>query len=194
MVPPASYRGGVRKLRPPIPGGFFHVTSRAVDGRMILVETLEQAIFYTYFAQATSRYDWCCLSYCLMGTHYHGVLETPQGNLSAGMKFLNERYAQGYNKRHGRRGHLFESRFSSTHIQTDEHLREAIRYTELNPVRAGLCHSPAEWPCSSYSAIMGLAPAPSFLDVGRTLALFGRNPERARAAFRAFVLAPLAEE
>ncbi len=160
---------------------------------MILVDALERAIFFTYFAQATSRCDWRCLAYCLMGTHYHGILETPHGNLSTGMKFLNERYAQGYNKRHGRRGHLFESRFSSKHVQTDEHLREAIRYTELNPVRARLCDSPAEWPCSSFSATMGFVPAPSFLDVERTLALFGRNPERARVDFRVFVLAPLAD-
>jgi REP element-mobilizing transposase RayT len=184
---PASTFGFVRKLRPPAPGGIFHVTAHGIDDRTIFPTDAARVVFLELLGEAVRRHDWICWTYCLMGTHYHIVLETPNGNLSAGMQLLNGRYAQLFNGWKRRRGHVFEARFGSEPVERDEHLNSAIRYVILNPCRAGICKSPAQWPWSSFGAIVGLVPAPSFLAVDRCLALFGRDRARARAAFRAFV-------
>jgi len=103
------------------------------------------------------------------------------------MQVLNTGYSVRTNKRHGRTGHLVRNRFYSNLVEDDAHLMEAIRYIVLNPVRAGLCQSPADWPWSSYRACAGTELAHPFLSVDRVLGLFGTRPAAARAEFRAFV-------
>jgi len=106
-----------------------------------------------------------------MDTHFHLVVETPEPNLGVGMKWLKAAYAQDFNYRHGRRGHLFGGRFYSEVIARDAHLVEAIVYVILNPVRAGMVERPEEWRWSGYRATIGLDSAPAFLDVVKTLEL-----------------------
>ena len=135
------------------------------------------------------EYEWVCTAYCLMTTHYHLVVETPKGDLQVGMHRLNGTYAQYFNRRHRRKGHLFGDRYFSRLIERDEHALEAPRYVDLNPVRAGLCASPAEWKWSSYRALVGLAPAPPWLAVKEALAVFGsyENLELAQRRYARFV-------
>jgi len=83
-----------------------------------------------------------------MGTHYHLVLAASRERLSHGMRRLNGAYARRFNKRHGRRGHLFDERFASFAIEDDRHLGAAIDYVLQNPVKAGLCHDARDWPWS----------------------------------------------
>lgn len=99
---------------------------------------------------------------------------------------LNGGYAQEFNARHDRRGHLFGGRYASTLVETDEHLLAAARYVVLNPVEAGLCETPGEWPWSSYRATAGFAASPSFLATVDLLALVGGRGDAARAAYRRF--------
>jgi REP element-mobilizing transposase RayT len=134
-------------------------------------------------APFVETYDWLCKSYCLMGTHYHLVVQTPDANLSEGMQLLNGRYAQRFNGRHGRRGHLFGERFYSVHVESDSHLFAALRYVARNPVEAGLCAAPEGWRWSSFRATAGLEPAPRFLDLDGVLGLFGVRRQAARAGF-----------
>ena len=103
------------------------------------------------------------------------------------MQQLNTGYSVRTNKRYGRTGHLVRNRFYSGLVEDDVHLLEAIRYIVLNPVRAGLCQSPAAWPWSSYRACAGTELAHPFLSVDRVLGLFGTRPESARDEFCAFV-------
>lgn len=131
---------------------------------------------------------WVGLGYCLMPNHYHLVLEMPAGDLSSGMQWLNGRYAQDFNQRHGVDGHLFQGRFYSGQVEGDGHLLELSRYLAWNPVVAGLCRRPQDWQWSSYRAVAGYArSAPKFFDVRRVRELFGRSPQTARNRFRAFV-------
>jgi putative transposase len=181
----------VRKLRPPVPG-IFHVATRSVDQRPVFMDEYGCLFFLGLLARIVDRLAWSCWSYCLLDTHYHLVVEAQHGNLSEGMQFLNGSYAQRYNKRLGRNGHLFGARFGSREIRNDSHLQAALRYVARNPVEAGLCSTPAGWFWSSYSAVVGIAQAPSFLDVDRTLRLFGVKEELAREAFRHYVLSPAA--
>jgi len=84
-----------------------------------------------------------------MSSHYHLVLASTCASLSDGMRRLNGDYARRYNKRHGRRGHLFDERFSSFAVEDDQHLEAAIEYVLQNPVRAGLCLEARDWEWSA---------------------------------------------
>jgi REP element-mobilizing transposase RayT len=81
-----------------------------------------------------------------LGNHYHLLLSTPRAGLAGGMKLLNGYYAQHFNRRYARSGHLFQGRYGSRLIQTDAHLLATAQYIEMNPVAAGLCATPDDWP------------------------------------------------
>lgn len=114
-----------------------------------------------------------CCSYCTMPNHYHVALLPHQPNLSNGMQRLNGEYAQWWNRKRGRVGHLFQGRFKDQIVQRDAYLLTLLRYIALNPVRAGLVDSPDKWRWGSYPALAGLEPAPPFLSVSTVLSAFG---------------------
>ena len=176
-----------RRPRLQIPGGAYHVTARGVAGLPLFRGDHDRSFFLDVLAEVVNRRGWSCHAFCLMTTHYHLLVRTPEGDLASGMQRLNAHYAQEFNRRHGGRGHVFERRYSSTVIEREGHLIELCRYLALNPVRARICSSPADWPWSSYRAFLGLAPRPSYLAVEWLLANFGADPDRARQRFRAFV-------
>lgn len=156
-------------------GGIVHVTTRGVRREEIFVDDLDRRMFIAFLAQSVYRCRWSCLAYCLMANHFHILLALSGPNLSRGMHRLNGLYARRFNERHGHTGHLFEARFASVAVETEVHLLEAIRYIVLNPVRAGICSDPADWPWSSFRATAGLESCPRFLAVGRVRRLFGRG-------------------
>jgi REP element-mobilizing transposase RayT len=126
------------------------------DDRRCFMNTLgETALAYHVRVYAT----------CLMGTHYHIVLDTPRGNLSDIMRQLNGVYAQDCNRRYGRTGHTFEARFHSIVVQREQYLRRVARYVVLNPVKGRLCADAASWPWTTYRATAGLEACPSWLYV-----------------------------
>ena len=128
------------------PGATFHVTTRGCGRCAIYRDDTDRVIWLVTLAGVLARFNWVCLVYCLMRTHYHLLVETRDENLAAGMERLNGLYAKTFNRRHRRSGHLFGERFNSEFVQTAGHLYEAGRYIVLNPVRAGVCATPAEWP------------------------------------------------
>lgn len=138
-------------------------------------------------ATVVRKHDWTCTAYCVMSTHYHLLVETPDADLAAGMQKLNGDYGRSFNHRHGTKGHVFGARYHSAVIEADGHLLETCRYIALNPVRAGLCDEPESWPWSSYRAAIGLAAAHPAVSVDPLLRLFSRDPERARDRLRNYV-------
>jgi REP element-mobilizing transposase RayT len=169
------------------PGALHHVTARGIVGRALFADHGDHYGFLVLLARAAERYGWQFHGFCLMTTHYHLVMETPEANLSRGMHWLNGTYAQRHNSRHGRPGHVFEGRFKAVVVEHEPHLYEVVRYVVLNPVRAGICDSPEGWPWSSYAATAGLQDAPSFLRLDRILPWFGKETGPAQAEFRRFV-------
>ncbi len=135
-----------RVVRSDLPDGYFHVVTRGVDRCAIFRDDHDRSFFLDLFSRATGRVRWNCHALCLMTTHYHLVLESTRANLSQGLHFLNGLYAQRFNLRHRRTGHLFGDRFSCRVIEDEEHLFEACRYVVNNPVRAGMCAHANEWP------------------------------------------------
>ena len=146
--------------------------------------------FLEVLDDAAARHEVTCLSYCLMGNHYHCVLETPHGNLSEAMHFVNGVYTQASNRRHARTGHLFEGRFVSLVIDSDDYLRTANTYVVLNPVAAHLVSSVGDWEWSSYRATAGLVPPPDFLRVNWIDGIFpGATRADTQRRYCAFVTA-----
>jgi putative transposase len=137
-----------RRPRNLLGDGTYHVTARGVARSEIFRDAHDYRIFVRLFAEAATRFEWRCHAFCLMPNHYHLVVETPLVPLSSGLHRLNGIYAQRFNKRHGRWGHLFGERFEARLIETERHLRGACRYVLDNPVRAGLCTKRSEWPWS----------------------------------------------
>ena len=176
-----------RPLRIAPPGGVLHLTARGNRRQEIFFDDRDRRRFLSMLGVAVSRHGWRCHAYCLMPNHFHLMIETPTGDISAGMQTLNGGYAQWFNRRHRFDGHLFQSRFHSVLLESTWHLLEVSRYIVLNPVRARLCGDPAEWGWSSYRALMALVPSPEFLTVDWLLQQFGADPGSARIAFRRFV-------
>ena len=134
-----------RVPRTQLPDGFFHVNTVAVAGMPAFFSDVDRIDFLRLLAECVRTYDWTFYAYCLMTTHYHLVVETPLPNLPLGMRQLNGKHARRFNRRHDRRGHLFEARFSAYAIQNERYLEASCRYVLENPVRAGLCSSARDW-------------------------------------------------
>lgn len=177
-----------RPLRLEFPGALYHVMSRGHEKSSIFRGDCDRRTFLAILAAVIRKERWLLHSYCLLGNHYHLLLETPLGKLSRGMHALNALYSQRFNHRHKRRGHLFEGRFKALVVEKESHLLELHRYIVLNPVRAGLVARPEEWTWSSYRATCGHGTAPPWLEVQWTLGQFGRDPEAAVNSYVQFVL------
>ncbi len=164
----------------------YHVNASACAGRDLFSDSADKSSFEALVAQTVTRCGWSCLSICLMDTHYHLLVVTPKANLAAGMQWLNGFYGQTYNRRHGSSGHVFKRRYHSAFIQTDSHMFEVCRYIALNPVRAGIVDSPANWPWSSYAETLGLRSPRPFVASHELLRVFAADAQLARSRYQAF--------
>jgi REP element-mobilizing transposase RayT len=176
-----------RRPRPPIPGGIFHITARGNRLQPIFLSDRDRVHFLVLLATLVAARGWKLHAYCLMTNHYHLLVETPNGDLSAGLQWLNGRYAQWFNYVYGFSGHLFQGRFHSVLVESQHHLLELSRYIVLNPVRAGMCQRAQDWPWSSFRACVHSAPKPSFLELEWLVLQFGSDLEVARRRYAAFV-------
>jgi REP-associated tyrosine transposase len=183
-----------RPLRPDLPGATHHVAALAVEKEVAFREPADRRRLIAQLGVIVDLYRWNCRSFCLMGTHFHLILNTPEATLSRGMQHLCGAYAQWFNWKYGRRGHLFGRRFGSVQILSESHLLNAHRYVALNPVRAGLCERPESWRWGSYRALVGLEDPPHFLDVGGVMNLFSTEVAGARSVFRRLVEAEDGDE
>jgi putative transposase len=121
------------------------VTTRGVARSAIFLDDDERRLFLALLGAEVRRHDWHVHVFCLMTNHYHLVVETELWRLSLGMQRLNGIYAQAFNRRHHRSGHLFGDRFAAWVVETEEHLASAVEYVLQNPVRAGLAATAASW-------------------------------------------------
>jgi REP element-mobilizing transposase RayT len=176
-----------RPLRIEYSGAVYHVISRGNRRGAIFPKEEDKALFLSVLAATVERFRVLCHAYCLMGNHYHLILETPDGNLSRAMRHLNGVYTQLFNRDHDKCGHVFQGRYSAILIQRDAHLLEACRYIVLNPIRAGLAAGPQEWRWSSYRAAAGLETGTKFLTSSWILSQFGGDIKEARERYARFV-------
>ena len=163
-----------RSYRLQAPDVVYHAGSRGVL-RLPIFDLVrnDRGYFLVLLDHVVRKFECELYAYCLMGNHFHLVLETPRANISDGMKYLKGNYAVWLNDHTGRVGGVFEGRFWSAHAESESYALEISRYVALNPVRAGLTSTPDAWEWSSYGATVGLAKPPRFLATDRISEWFG---------------------
>jgi putative transposase len=161
--------------------------SRGNDGIEIYRDDSDRLLFLELLAEEIERSHWILHDYSLMGNHYHLTIETPECTLSTGMQRFLGRYVQRFNRRHRRRGHLFEARFKNVLVEKESYFLELTRYLALNPVRAGMVARPEDWQWSSYRARAGLEKAPPWLTLEPVQSQFGPDLATQRKEYRKFV-------
>ncbi len=176
-----------RPLRIEFEGALYHVMARGNARADIFLDNEDRQAFIDNLGRACRRFDWRVWAWCLMTNHYHLLVETLRPTLSKAMREINGIYTQGFNRRHGRVGHVLQGRYKAVLVQKDTHLLEVSRYVVLNPVQASMTETVGDWPWSSYRAVMGKAPAPDWLAADETLCLFHAQRGPARRAFARFV-------
>jgi putative transposase len=174
-----------------VPGGVYHVVTRGNNKRSIFEDDFDRHLFVQLLWTVARAYGWTIFAYCLMGNHYHLVIQLGPGerSLSRAMCLLNTAWASEYNSRHGRINHLFGKRYWSRLLRDDADLLANCRYAINNPVRAGLVDDPSVWVWSSYRATVGLALGIPRLAVDEFLRLFAPERERAIELWREYVAA-----
>jgi putative transposase len=179
-----------RKPRIQIVGGIYHVTQHGLDDRPIFRGDEDRERFLAYLTDEVGRSEWQCLAYSLMRTHYHLLIRLQELTLSSGFQHLNGRYAQSFNRIHGRRGHVFERRFRDVLVESEAHRYEVTRYIHLNAPRANACRHPEEHVWCDYAATMGLVDRDPIVDPRLALELFGADLQAARRAYLRFMSEP----
>ncbi len=172
-----------RPLRIEYPGAIYHITTRGNARQPIFKDDKDREVFLEVLGHVVDRYNWLCHAYCLMDNHYHLLIETPEGNLSLGMRQLNGIYTQRFNRKHNIVGHVFQGRFKAILVDKENYLLELCRYVVLNPVRAGIVKLPWKYKWSSYGATAGMAESPSFLTTDWILSQFGHGAGNSYKSF-----------
>ena len=160
------------KRRPLEPGALYHVYPHLHD----LAEPfddLDRVLLLRLLARQVTEREWRLWSYCLMGNHLHFVVLTPNGDLAEGMRNLLSEAALRLNRFRGRRSALWHRPYGAQRIDLERHGFAALRYVPMNPVAAGLCDHPAEWPWSSHRFSTGEFRAPHWLAIGDVHEMLG---------------------
>ena len=176
-----------RPLRIEFAEALYHITSRGDGREAIYLDDGDRELFSSVFADVCERFNWSCHVYCLMGNHYHLLIETHEDNLSQGMRQINGVYTQRFNIRHRRVGACFQGRYKAILVDKDAYLLELARYVVLNPVRAEMVRSAGDWPLSNYRSTTGVMDAPGWLDVNWTLSMFAARKAASIRRYQEFV-------
>jgi len=183
-----------RPLRIQYDGALYHLTSRGNERKAIFRDDEDRQGFLDTLCRIVARFNWICHAYCLMNNHYHLIIETPDGNLSQGMRQLNGVYTQYFNRRHNRAGHIFQGRYKSILIEKESYLLEVSRYVVLNPVRAKAAERAEDWKWSSYRGAAGMEKPHKCFTPDWILGQFGAKRRQAEKRYREFVAAGIKEK
>ena len=161
--------------------------NRAMGGARIFIDKGESERFLDNLARAVERFAVVIHAFCLMPSHYHLLVQIKETNLSSAIQWLNVSYAAYFNKKHERKGHLFQGRFKAILVDGDQYIKELSRYIHLNPVRAGMVEKPHQYPWSSYPYFIGCSECPDWLKTDWLLGCFVESKKAAEQVYREFV-------
>jgi REP-associated tyrosine transposase len=164
-------------------GAVHHVVAQGNGRRPIVEDDRDRVAFVNRFERIIRELHWAPVTSCLMDTHHHLVVQTPEPNLGLGMKRLQGGHARWFNLRHGRDGNVFRHRFWSRRIRDDGWLLRACLYVVLNPVAAGLCAHPRDWRWCSYARIADGDPDAFRRGEELLLRMLGDSPLEARRRY-----------
>ena len=183
-----------RSLRIEYADAHYHVMSRGNERRGIVRDDADREKRLDWLRRTVETYDWRLHAFVLMNNHEHLFVQTPQANLSAGMQFLNGSYTSYFNRRYRRAGHLFQGRYKAQLVEEEGYYLEVSRYVHLNPVRARCVERPQRYRWSSYPGYHDLRRTVAWVTYGKVLGEFARDRKKARAAYRRFVSAGVAQK
>ena len=176
-----------RPLRVSFAGAVFHITSRGNNRERVF---LDQADFHRYKAllrKYRTKYDFKLYAYTLMPNHVHLLIETTTaGSISKIMHAVNTSYAMYFNAKYDHVGHVWQGRFHSSIIDSENYLLEVMRYMDMNPVRAGIAKRPEQYDWTSHRCL-AKGDADDLLDAHELYDNLGETDGERRRAYREFV-------
>jgi len=175
-----------RKLRKPEAGAIYHLIAKGNQGDFVFDERRNKAYFIECLKKAVEEYHALIYAYCIMGNHYHVVLQNTEANLSEIMHYVGSSFAT-YLKNQGRIGHIFSGRFKSIQLEGRERLLYLTKYVHLNPVRASIVKRPEEYDWSSYRFFAWDLEPPGWLYLDWLGDHLARDGFRLREGYREFV-------
>lgn len=167
--------------------GIQHLGVSAAGAGLYFRDDLDRATWLRLFIATASRYRWRPVAVCLLSTHWHAILEIPDGSLARGMHRLVGGYSRRFNDRYARAGYLVRGRYWSKRKDSPAAVLAAYRYVARNPVAAGLVDRPEDWRWSSYGAAVGVSDLFAFVEPGVVLAEFGSTRAAQVRGLRRFV-------
>ena len=182
-----------RLARLDAPGVLHHIMIRGIERRKIFLDNKDREDFLDRLADLLPETETLCYAWAFLPNHAHFLLRTGKIPLATLMRRLLTGYVVNFNRRHKRRGHLFQNRYKSIVCQEEVYLKELVRYIHLNPIRARIVRSLSElnrYAYSGHSMLMGRKKRP-WQDVDYVLSYFGKIPGRARKAYYSYVEAGL---
>jgi putative transposase len=180
-----------RAARLDAPGILHHVMCRAIEGSLAFRAAADRNDFLERLAAEVAATGLQVLAWALLPNHLHLLVRTGRRPLSSVMRRILTGYAGACNRRHRRRGHLFQNRYRSIVVEEEPYLLELVRYIHLNPLRAALVQNLEElaaYPWSGHSALVGRVGRP-WQATREVLELFSADPREGRRQYRAFVAA-----
>ncbi len=171
-----------RQPRIEFAGAFYHVMCRGDRGERIFEGDADRQMFLRTLAECCEKCGWDLYAWVLMTNHYHWVLQTPEANLVAGMKWFQNTYTRRFNTKHQRWGHIFGGRYKAIVVQHQGggYLEALMDYVHINPARAGMVDARTgrglvDYPWSSLARGYAVAPGqrPPWLAAREGLELFG---------------------
>ena len=144
----------MRAARKQSPADIYHVIARGVGKQLIFEDDRDRRFFMKLLVEALEDSSAELYAWCLMGNHFHLLVHAPISSLAQLMKQVCGRYAQWFNAKYGRVGHLFQERYKSEPVSDDEYLLTVVRYIHDNPSKAGIAPT-AKYPWSSYREYAG---------------------------------------
>jgi REP element-mobilizing transposase RayT len=178
-----------RNARLDIPGALHHIMVRGINKSPIFEDDQDREQFLDRLGENVKGARATVYAFALMGNHAHILLKSGKPGISAVMRKQLTWYAQYYNRRHRRSGHLFENRYKSILCDEDHYLLALVRYIHLNPVRAGIVETMEEldrYPWAGHSVLMGKQEC-RWMNIEYVLLLFKDTAQKARKAYRRFV-------
>ncbi len=170
-----------------VPGSWYHVTNRGADRQDLFSCDDDHRYFESLLGDTHRRHSIEFHAHCAMTTHFHSLVHVPNEGFSAAFQHLTGRYATYYNQRYERTGPVFDGRFHSVLIESDDQLVTAARYIHRNPLSFVPLPALASYRWSSYPASLGRAEPPDWLVTDNALVLAAMDPPE----YRAFVETPL---
>jgi len=183
-----------RPLRIQFPDAWYHVMNRGRRGDQIFKDKRDYFAFIELLKDCVEMWNLRVAAYCLMGNHYHILVQTPDANLSRCLRHINGVYTQHFNRAHGLDGHLFRGRYKSILLDSDSYLLELIRYIHRNPLEAGMVISLESYPWSSHKGYLSRSDKWDWLHKDYVLKIFSNKNNEALKRYRAFVLKEVPEE